>query len=202
MPIGMVSKIKTYYEPLLEEINLAVSGTDADIKEGYRNHPKAELKAKAEWLTNLIADCDRYSQNEKKLKAPRKPKAQSVEKKMKHFLYKREDLELKIASQDPSLIPGCSEVWTYDTKYKTLTVLRAPPDSEGLDVKRTTITGYDPATSMSKSVGRKAAHYTELVRTNSKSALSKLMDTISTKPYNSIKDRCNENIVILKVVRK
>jgi hypothetical protein len=201
MPTGVVSRIKTYYEPLLDEINLAVSGKNADVKEGYKSYKKSDLVEKQAWLSSLIADCERYSSNEKKLRVPRKSKPVSVEKKLKYFLYQKEDLELKLASADPAMIVGAQELWTYDTKYKILTVMRAK-DESGLDVKRTTITGFDEETSVTKTIGRKAEPILEMVRTSSKSGLSKLMDTLTSKAHHKVKDRNNEYVVILKVVRK
>jgi hypothetical protein len=73
-------------------------------------------------------------------------------------------------------------------------------DRGGLNVKSTAITGYDPATSQAKKIGRKTDEILNSVTTSGKVALRKLFDTINTDNLKFV-DRLNSNTILLKVVK-
>jgi hypothetical protein len=128
---------------------------------------------------------------------PRKPRAISVEKKLKNFKFQKEDNTFKIASVNPEKVIGAQELWTFNTKYKTLTVFRAL-DRGGLQVKGTSIINYDEATSVTKRTGRKPEVYVDKVLNGGKIVLRKLMDELKNDA--PLAYRINENTILLKVV--
>ena len=91
-------------------------------------------------------------------------------------------------------------MWVVNTKYALLSVLRAAGAS-GLDVKGTTIIGYDPVTSGTKRIGRKFDFYTDKVLHAGKIELRKLMSTIKGDFAPQIKDRIGESSILLKVTQ-
>lgn len=189
-------RIAEFYRPWLVELCDAYIGKDADLKEGYSYLSKKQLKQRVDFFNRLVEDAERYGTNVKKARAPRKKKPVSIEKKLKNFKFQKEDTNFKIASVSPDKIVGCNELWTFNTKYKTLTVFRAQGPA-GLDINRTSIIGYDESSSMTKRTGRKPEYFIDKVLNGGKIVLRKLMD--EAKGEASLTFRINENTILLKI---
>lgn len=198
-PSKLTSRVRYFFEPLLDEVQGALDKSDPDLVEGYSRYTTKQLKAKVAVLSQLIDDCERYGSNTKKSKAPRQKKPLSVEKKFKHFKYKVEDEDLKIASAKVTDIVGAQEVWMYNTSMKQLTVLRAL-DRGGLDIKRSSIIGYDYTCSYTKRAGRNIETTITTITTGGKVALRKLMEEITSSEI-ELSDRSTANTIILRVVK-
>lgn len=197
IPAAHAKKIADYYQPVLDEVVEVIEGSDPDLKEGYRRYTKSELNKLLTKYSKLVEDAQRYSGNVKKARAPRKKKAPSTEKLLKHFKYQLESNEHKLKSIVPTTIIGAQELWTFNTKYNVLTVFRARGPA-GLTIKRTSIDGYDDTSSVSKRIGRKTEHYLKQVLSGGKIVLRRLMDDINSDPA-KFADRINENTVLLRV---
>lgn len=197
IPAMYATKIIDYYRPWLEELCEAYEGKCDQLKEAYKHLTRKQLEARVLFINKLIEDAERYGDVAKKLRAPRKPRTVSAEKKLKNFIYMKESNEYKIASISPDKVFGAQELWTFNTKYKLLTVFRARGHA-GLDVKRTTIIGYDEATSMTKRCGRKPEYFVDKVLNGGKIILKKIMD--EAKGDAPMATRINEHTILLKVV--
>jgi hypothetical protein len=197
IPASYCQAIADYYTPWLDELLAALEGKDQQLKEAYSHMSRKELKDRILFFNKLIDDVQRYGNVTKKVRKPRKPRAVSVEKKLKNLKYQKEDNSYKIASINPEKILGAQELWTFNTKYKIVTVLRAL-DRGGLQVKGTSIIGYDEANSMSKGTGRKPEIVLDKFQNGGKIVLKKLMNELKTdKP---LQFRINENTVLMKVM--
>lgn len=198
IPATYATSIISKFTPVLDELLETYEGKCDQLKEGYRHLKKAEIKKLIEFYNTLIEDAERYSSNTKKVRTARKPRAVSVEKKIKNLKYQKEDQTYKLASVNPEKIIGALELWTFNTKYKTFTVLRAI-DRGGLQVKGTSITNYDENNSTTRSIGRKDPN--EMVKRileGGKLVLKKVFDEVKTeKP---LAYRINENTILLRVV--
>lgn len=197
IPATYAPRIAAYYAPVLAELIEASEGEDAQLREGYKHFTKKQLEARVLFFNSLIEDAERYADTTKKIRKPRKPRAVSVEKKLKNFKYQKEDKNFKIASINPEKIIGAQELWTFNTKYKTLTVLRAL-DRGGLQVKGTSIINYDENTSVTKRTGRKPEVYVDKVLNGGKIILRKIMDELKNDA--PLAYRINENTILMKVV--
>lgn len=195
IPAQHANRIAEYYIPLRNEYAYAL----VEDNEGYTHYSKPQLKAKHAYVSKLIEDCERFAGNVKKARAPRKKKAPTTEKLLKHFQYQKESNEYKLQSCDPATVIGSQELWTFNTKYKTLSVFRARGPA-GLSVCRTSIDGFDSDSSVTKRIGRKPEEYIKKVLSGGKIVLRKLMDDISSDPI-TFSDRINNNVILLKVVR-
>lgn len=196
IPPRYMNKFIEKYQPILVELLLVQEGEDEQLNEGYSHLSEDDLNSLIVRYDELIEDCERYGTNTKKIRKPRKKKVVSVEKKLQHFKYLESSNEYKIASVKPEKIIGAQEVWMFNTKYRTLTVLRAE-DSSGLQIHRTAITKYDEDTSCTKRIGRNTSNFINRVLNTGKVPLRKLIDEINTSA--PIQDRCNENTVILRI---
>jgi len=197
IPAMYANKIGDYYGPIWSELTMAQ--TDSAIAEGYKHLTAKQLKEKVAFYNQLVADCERYGDNTKKARAPRKKKAPSTDKLLKLFVYQKESNEHKLQSIDPATIIGSQELWTFDTKSNKLSVFRSRGPA-GLTIKRTSIAGYDDSSTLSKKIGRKTEETIKKVLSGGKIVLRKLMDEINTEPTN-FTDRINTSTILLKVVR-
>lgn len=197
IPAQHTTKMAAYYAGLYEELELAIDGSDPQVKEGYARYSKKWLRSRLEFVEKMMSDLLRYSGNAKKLRAPRKKKPQSVEKKLKNFRYQKEFQEMKLASVSPESVVGAQELWTYNTKYKTLTVFRAI-DRGGLDIKRSSIVNFDEKTTMTRRTARSAEKIVQSVLSGGKIILKKVMDDLKET---ALQDRINENTILLRVVK-
>jgi hypothetical protein len=196
IPATYCPAIISYYAPCLDELLEAFEGKDEQLKEAYSHFTKKKLKERIEFFNKLIEDAERYGSVTKKTRAPRKPRPVSIEKKLKNLKFQKEDNTFKIASVNPEKIIGCQELWTFNTKYKTLTVFRAI-DRGGLQVKGTSIINYDEKASFTKRTGRKPEEYVKRVLDGGKIVLRKLMDELKSDA--PLAFRINENTILLKI---
>jgi len=197
IPAAYCPAIIMHYSPWLTELIESLEGNDEQLKEAYAHLTKKQLRDRVLFLSQLIQDAEKYSNVTKKTRAPRKPRAVSVEKRFKHFRYQKEDNNFKIASINPEKIIGAQELWTFNTKYKIVTVFRAL-DRGGLQINRSSITGYDEKTSFSKGTGRSPEKSLDFLRNGGKIVLRKMMDGLKTnKP---LQVRINENTVLMRVM--
>ena len=185
------------FEPILQELQEAQEGEDEQLEEAYAHLSEDELESLIVFYTALIDDASSYGEMVKKVRKPRKKKVITPEKQIKNLKFQERDKEMNLVSIDPKKIIGASDLWTYNTRYKLLTVLRSI-DSSGLKVKGTSIIGYDEKTSETKRTGRKSDHFVKAVLTGGKVALRKIM---SESKYDALLGhRINENTILLRVV--
>jgi hypothetical protein len=197
IPAAYCPAIVSYYAPWLEELIEVLEGSDPQLKEAYSHMTKTMVKNRVVFFSNLIEDAERYGNVTKKTRTPRKPRTISVEKKLKNLKFQKEDNNYKIASINPEKIIGAQELWTFNTKYKIVTVFRAI-DRGGLQIKGTSITNYNETASLSKGTGRKPEIVLDKLQKSGKIVLRKLMEELSTdKP---LQVRINENTVLMKVL--
>jgi len=190
---SIVSKLK----PIRDELMQALKGNDEQIKEGYSYLKRSDLQSRINFFNSMIEDAESYSSNTKKTRKPRKKKIISVDRKIKNLKWQKEDPTFKIASIQPEKIIGSQELWTFNTKYKTITVFRAK-DRAGLQVKGTSIINYDENTSITKRTGRRSEEHVKNVLNGGKIVLRKMMDTLK---YDApLAHRINENTILLRVV--
>lgn len=196
LPPNLASQVASFFRPIANEANEVLKkDCDPQLKEGYRNYTTAQLKQRAAYYNNVIADCERYASNNKKQRAVRKKKAIPAEKKLKTFKFQKESKEYKLASINPEKVIGAQELLTFNTKYKLLTHFVAEERSS-LDVKGTTIINFDQAKSKTYRIGRKTEEHVETALRGGKRAFSKMLDTLKTS---TLQHRINENTILLRV---
>ena len=197
VPAMYASRIVEKYTPWLGELIEVLEGKDDQLKEAYGYMKKAQIKERVLFFDRLIEDAEKYGNVAKKTRAPRKPRPVSVEKKLKSFKFQKENNEYKVASVNPEKVIGAQELWTFNTKYKTVSVFRAL-DRGGLQVKGTSIINYDENTSATRGTGRQTEKIVQTILNGGKITLRKLMDEL--KGNQSLQFRINENTILLKVV--
>ena len=160
---------------------------------------KARTEQKKYW-EEFVLLVDRYINNKKavKIRKPREKKVKSAVDIVKNLKFQKEDKALKIVSVHPAEIVGCNQLWVYNTKYKKLTqyISMSP---QGLQIKGTTLTGWDPEQSVSKGLRKPDITIGELLKAG-KVSLRSFMTDLKTTP-SSPNGRINEQTILLRVIK-
>ena len=193
-----VKVIHDYYLPLQAEVNAIA--TDDDLAEAYSCYSKADIKRAQNFINGLIADCEIWMKNKKRRRIIKRKRTRSKEKIVSKVKYQKDASELKLVSVDPVNIVGAREVWIFNTKYNTIGKY-VSERREGLEIKGSTIKGFDKEESAKKRLrGPAIEKITQACLTGSKPDLRKLLDTIKTKP-GKLNGRLNENTIILRCLK-
>ena len=193
----IAQRIASYYKPLYSEAFDALNGKDEQLKEGYSHYKKAQLKAYVEFLRSIVS-CAETTATIVKARKPRKKKEKPVSVIVSKLKYKAKDDELNLVSVDPKQVVGCNQLWVFNTKYRTLAVYNAMGPA-GLNVKGSTLTGFDEKTSIVKKL-RKPTEQIKKLMDGGKIILRKYMDEIKCKSKEAT-GRINNETVLLRIIK-
>ena len=186
------------YQGLIDEVTEARDGKSKQLKEGYSHMTKAEKTQFINFLKKIQTDSERYAENHKPVRKPRKAKQFTAEQKVSKLNFLDEDTENKIASISPSKIIGAEVLFLFNSKTNQLSYYQAA-DRGGLDVKGTSIKNFDTDVSAVKKLGAKTTHFLDRVLGGGKIVLNKCMNEINSKA-SKVTGRVNNNMIILKVI--
>ena len=178
----------------------------AQLKEGYSHVKKADIKKYRAAIDALMAELDFIIDQAKATRKPRKAKPKSADKLVEKLKYAKTDDKYKLASVNPADIIGASELWVFNVKTRKLgKYVAANPDptgnrrpGSGLQVKGTTIIGFDETASIQKTL-RKPEEQLKDFKAAGKVKLRKFLDEINTTDI-KLNGRCNPDTILLKVV--
>ena len=191
-----LSPIKVTWENRLTELKEVVAGKDGDLAEGYGHWGKIQVRNFIKFAEQVIADCDSYVQIKKVERKPRAKKAVSPEKVVAKFKYCREFADLKLKSEPATKLVGASEAWLYDTAKRKLIHVVADSHLGTFSVKGSAIIGFDPATTLQKTLRKPAEQIKSIVSVGKPAARKAFKDIKSTEV--KFNGRGNDNLIILK----
>jgi hypothetical protein len=191
-----LAPIKVTWENRLTELKEVVAGKDGDLTEGYGHWGKIQVRNFIKFAEQVIADCDSYVQIKKVELKPRAKKAVSPEKVVAKFKYCREFADLKLKSEPATKLVGASEAWLYDTAKRKLIHVVADSHLGTFSVKGSAIIGFDPATTLQKTLRKPAEQIKSIVSVGKPAARKAFKDIKATEV--KFNGRGNDNLVILK----
>ena len=194
----IAQKIADYYKPLYAEIFDALNGKDDQLKEAYSSWKKPKLKAYLEFIRGIISAAEARATIVKATRKPRKKKEKTPVQLVAKLKYKEKDDEYKVTSVDPKQIIGCNQLWVFNTKYRTLAVYNAMGPA-GLNVKGSTVIGFDEKTSIVKKL-RKPNDQLKRLMDGGKVVLRKFMDDIKCKSKEA-NGRINNETILLRIIK-
>jgi hypothetical protein len=197
VPQSQLGKYVDFYQRRFDELKAAFEKQDEQLVEGYRQYKAADFKRIFVFLDAVLSDIEQYRGVKKATKKVRAPRSVSKEKVVSKLKYAKEDKALKIISINPADIIGAKELWTYNTKTRKLGQYVADDLQGPLNVKGTSITGYDTAKSVSKTIRKPEEKLKEFARA-SKVQLRKFMSDIKAT-QTLLNGRINADMVLLKV---
>jgi len=189
--------IRDFYARDLDELVEAATTKDDQLKEAYSHLSKIQLRKITAFYQEIVSACEMLAQEAKVNRKPKAKKAVPAEKIIAKLKYKKADEPLKLVSINPADILGAKELWTYNTKSRKLGKYLAAEFQE-LGVKGTTITGFNEATSVQKTL-RKPADQLKEFKAAGKVVLRKFLEDINAVDTR-MNGRINEDIILLKIV--
>lgn len=200
VPKTYVTRIRDYYQRIVDEVKAALEKTDSQIVEAYSKMKKQYVVAYGKYVLMIVDDCERFMDNSNKTRAPRKPKVKSAAQLLKNFKYLKEEPKLKLVSVNPEQIFGAQELFTLNIVQNTLTRFVAK-DEMGFSINRTSITNYDENLTQTKKIGRKLDATLKLVLDGNKKQRTTVLDTVKSGVVRT-SDRINNNTLLIKVVKQ
>lgn len=192
---GAVSKkIGEFYKQTVIELEDAIKGKDVQLKEGYSNFTKVQLKKLCELVKQIIADCTQQVVTAKTSRKPRVRKSKPASVIVSKIKYLKEDPQLKLKSISPTEIIGSSELWVYVPDKRKLTVYRGA-DNGHLGVSGMSITNYDVEKSETKTIRKPEEFFKQLTSTG-KRAMANAWKALKSK-VSKPRSRINEEMLLL-----
>ena len=188
--------IKELYSRNYNELVEAATTKDEQLKEAYAYLSKANLKKITLFYNEILSACDMLAQEAKINKKPRAQKPTDKSKIVAKMKYLKQDDKLKIVSINPQDIIGAKELWVFNVKTRKLGKYVTTEFSE-LNVKGTTITGFNENTSVQKTL-RKPEEQLKEFKAAGKVVLRKFLEDIKAVDI-KLNGRLNEDTVLLKV---
>lgn len=192
------NSIKKFFEKRIFELNEVLITKDSQLKEGYSNFSKKQLKDFLSILESIVVDSNKLAHNAKVVRKPRKKKAVSVEKLTSKVQYKKTDDGLKINSINPSDILGSSQLLVYNTKTRKFGIYYAI-DKSGFSIKGTTLLNFNEQTSVQKNLRKPDAIIPDVLKSG-KVSLKKLFTSINSVDQ-PLTGRLNSDTILLRVIK-
>jgi hypothetical protein len=192
-------KIMSWFSNKKTEPEIVLSNQcDDDLKEAYSHFSKTDLKKYLTFIQTIVDDAGRIVNNSKITRKPRKTKKPSADKLVSKLQYKKEDVEYKTVSINPSEIIGAKQLWVFNTKTRKLGVYHA--DSiNGLSIKGTSIYGYNANESVQKTLRKPNDVLQAIVKASERKYRSSFGEIKSTEQ--PLTGRINTDTILLKVFK-
>jgi len=178
----------------------------AQLKEGYSHLKKEDIKTFTTAIEDLLQALDFVIATAKATRAPRKSKPKSATKLVGKLKFLKTDDKYKIASISPEQIIGSSELWVFNVKTRKIGKYVAKNidptgmgrDGSGLQVKGTTIIGFNEKESIQKTL-RKPEDKIKEFQGAGKVKLRTFLEDINAVDI-KLNGRINADTVLLKVI--
>ena len=177
----------------------------AQLKEGYSHIDAKQAKSVLEMYQRIVDACDIITAESKSQRKPRKTKVKSADQLVKKLNFKLSDTNYGIASIAPEKLIGANIALVFNCKNRKIGLyyasnvdpLKMGREGSGFSVKGTTLTGYNEAKSVQRTV-RKTDEFLPQIKKTTKSKTEKLFQTLKTTET-KLNGRFNNETVILAV---
>ena len=185
-------KMRQMYLQAYNEFVDVYNAEDEYLEEAWGYLKPKTVKKMMDFHGMILDDIDRIIKNASAQRKPRKTKVVSTSKLLKTFKYQKDSPEFKLVSINPEKIIGASELWIFNTRYKTLGVYYAQNTVRGFSVKGCTIQHFDKETSMQKTARKPMEALSGL----NKRSLRKSLKDMKTKDQ-TLTGRINAQTILL-----
>jgi hypothetical protein len=192
------SKIIDIFKSHRAEFDEALTTKDSQLKEGYSNFSKSEIKKLIAYCDLIITDAMKISGESIQTRKPRKRKTKSPEQLVAKIKYMEKFDELKLTSIAPKDIIGAMTLWVYNTKTRKMGCYHAS-DAGGLSMKGSTVLNFNEAKSVQKKL-RKPEQMLPDVLNGGKVFLRNVIESIRAVE-SPLTGRLNADTILLKVTK-
>jgi hypothetical protein len=176
----------------------ALNSEDEQIREGYSNFSKSELKKLVAYCDLIISDAMKIAGQAANNRKVRKKKVKTPDQLVTKMNFATEFKELNLVSVEPEKIVGAQSLWVFNTKTRKLGVYQAE-DVTGLSVKGSSITGFSEMKSVQKTVRKPEVLVPKIVEGGKvflRNVLSEIK-AVETK----LTGRINGDTILLRVMK-
>jgi hypothetical protein len=191
-------KIIEWAKKRRQEFDEVVDTEDKELREGYSNFTKTQLKKIVSYCDTIITDAGKISGESKANRKPRKRKTKTPDQLVAKVKFCVESTEYKIKSELPKNIIGAIQIWVFNEKTRKLGVYNAL-DSEGFGVKGTSLTNFSEMKSVQKTLRKPEAILPDVVK-GGKVFLRNAMDSVNAKAT-ALTGRLNDDTLLVKIIK-
>jgi hypothetical protein len=192
----VMNRICDVFVERAKEIEEVMVTDDPQLKEGYSNFSKVELRKFKEFLDSIVVAANAGAVANKPTRKKRRVKEKPAVLVVAKMNYMKEFPELNLVSIAPEKVVGALQVWTYNTKTKLLGVYNAD-NAKGITVKGSTLQNFNEQTSIGKRL-RKPEIVLPNVLSAGKVQIKKILPDLTTKETN-LTGRMNSDTIIVRV---
>lgn len=171
---------------------------DAELKEGYGNFTKTQLKKVVALCDAIITDAMKIAGEAKVNRKPRKRKQKSADELVAKLNYCQEFAELKLKSVTPKEVIGAMQVWVYNTKTRKLGCYHAE-DAGGISVKGSSLLNFNEAKSVQKKLRKPEVTLPEVLK-GGKIYLRSAIDNIKAVD-SALTGRINGDTILVRCIK-
>jgi hypothetical protein len=193
-----VSRIVDVFKRRRIEFDAVLNTDDKELKEGYGNFSKPQLKKVVAWCDQVILDCQKVIGSAAENRKPRKRKVKSPEELVVKVKVLDKFDELKLVSVPTTEIIGAMQLWVYNVKTRKLGCYHAE-DAGGLSVKGTSLENFNESKSVHKKLRKPEVSLPEVMKAG-KVLLRNYMDNIRAVE-SALTGRLNADTILLRSLK-
>lgn len=197
VPQAQLGKIEKVFVDRRAELELAQTKQDEQLVEAYKHYKALDFKKRFAWIDSLVESIEQYRGVKKATKKARVKRTPSAEKVIAKLKYMKEYAALKLVSINPVDIINAQELWTYNTKTRKLFKYIADGLTGPLNIKGSSITGFDVTKSVGKTLRKPEEKLKEFSKAGKVALRTFLTDIKATETLAN--GRINEDTILLKV---
>lgn len=192
------NKLAEIFKKHRTEFDDVLTTKDPQVKEGYSNFTKAQIKKLVAYCDQIILDCQKISGESVKSRKPRKRKVKSADELVTKLKYQVKYDNLNLVSVDPKLIIGATQLWVYNTKTRKLGCYQAE-DAGGFSIKGTTILNFAESKSTQKRLRKPEQMLPEVLK-GGKVFLRNVLGNVKAVE-SAMNGRINSETILLRVIK-
>lgn len=198
-PQQIIPYMETMYQGRLAFMQEVKAGKDKDLIEAYSTYSKKTIDLWIQWYTMIVTDLADFKRAKIATRKVRIRKPPAPEKITRRLKYLKDFPELGLTSIKATEVVHATQLWVYNTKTRKLGVYNASDMDKELTVKGSTIIGWDPKTSVAKTL-RKPAEQLKAFNASGKVQLRTFLEKIKATEI-KLTGRINEQVLLLKASR-
>lgn len=197
IPIAFLGPIVEWLERHKNDYTDAYEKRCPDMVEGFSYLSKPQIRNRIKALDDTLNEIILYKASKKASRKPRIKKAKAADKQVERLNYLNESKEYSIQSCDPTRIISAQLLFTFNTKYRIMTMYKAE-NRDGFTVSGSTLKAFDTKTSISFTL-RKPKDILPIIASKTQKQIEKELSKIKTKPK-SANGRINKNTILIRTL--
>jgi len=166
--------------------------------EAYSHITRRRQKKMLNLMDTVFSDLAKLKDSFKAVRMPRAKKPKSTDAQVANLQYLQEDIDSKVTSINPILIPTKELLWVYNIKQRVLTQYTSTA-TKGFEVGGTTIKNFDPTLSKRSRLRKPQDILPDVLKLTPKQIEKRIWGKLTTK-INSPTGRINKDCILLRAI--